>query len=139
MQFWGHKTISMFDIWSFEHILAGIAFTGVVCAVLKMMKKPPRKFNDVNTITPILMLSFMWEALEHYFETGLLGSDIQEWFQGVEHWSNRLIGDSLAVILGAYIYFKWPKVLWPFKAVSIAWLSVHIIFFPHSMYLQQFL
>lgn len=139
MQLWGDKTVSMFDIWSFEHVLAGIAFTGTVCFILKLFKKPARQFADVNTLMPILMLCFLWEMLEHYLETGLFGKNVEFWFHGVEHWSNRLLGDSLAVLIGAYLYFKWPKILWPLKAVSIAWLTVHILWFPHSMYLQQFL
>ena len=85
----------------------------------------------------ILMLSFLWEVIEHYLETGLWGSKVQFWFHGVEHWSNRLVGDSLAVMIGAYLYFKWPKILWPLKVVSAVWLIVHVFIFPHSMYLQE--
>jgi len=139
MKLWGDKTVAMFDVWSFEHILAGVAFTGFVCLVLRLLKKSDRRFNDINTISPILMLSFFWEIIEHYMEEGLCGAKVEYWFHGVEHWSNRIIGDSIAVIIGAYLYFKWPKILWPLKALSIAWLTVHILWFPHSMYLQQFL
>lgn len=139
MNLWGYKTNSMFDVWSIEHILAGIAFMGTACLIFRLCNSPLKKFAELQTIFGVLTLSFLWEVFEHYLEAGDIGNKkVEYWFQGVEHWSNRMIGDSLAVLLGAYLYFKWPKILWPLKTVSIVWLLVHIFVFPHSMYLQQF-
>ena len=86
----------------------------------------------------IVGVCYGWETLEHYLETGLVGDAVVYWFQGVEHWSNRLIADPLMIFAGTWLAYhhRWLNV--PAKIFSAAWLIVHIFVFPHSMYLQHF-
>lgn len=137
MEFWGHKTDAFLDVWSIEHLVMGISI-GSMCLILKrfnFFKCSDSEF--LNKVIIVLLVSFAWETLEHYLETGLAGVTVQEWFAGVEHWSNRLISDHLMVILGLMIYTVYPILLWPARAFSVIWLFVHIFIFPHSMYLHE--
>ena len=85
----------------------------------------------------MLFIAYFWETIEHYLETGLLGSKVMFWFQGVEAWDNRFISDPLMLLLGYWIVKRWPKLVWPARIFSIVWLFFHIFIFPHSMYLQD--
>lgn len=88
-------------------------------------------------VTVLLMLAFYWEMLEHYLETGLVGQGVEHWFHGVEHWSNRIFSDNLAMMAGYFIGLHYRVVVWPARVLSAAWLYVHIFVFPHSMYLHE--
>lgn len=57
-------------------------------------------------ITFLLFLSYLWETTEHYMETSTLPL-FQQTFQGVEYWGNRIITDSLCVVIGYYIAFRF--------------------------------
>jgi hypothetical protein len=83
-----------------------------------------------------LFLAFLWEAVEHYLEAGLLGGRVEYWFQGVEFWANRIIADPLVLVLGYLFAKKYPITVWPARVLSLVWLFVHIFVFSHSMYLQ---
>jgi hypothetical protein len=78
--------------------------------------------------------------VEHYLEAGILpgliGERITYWFQGVEHWTNRLIADNIMILLGWFIYTKQNKLFWAARIFSTLWMLVHIFVFPHSMYLH---
>ena len=87
-------------------------------------------------ILGVLFLAYAWETLEHYLETGLAGSAVEFWFQGVEFWPNRLITDPLMLLLGYLIAKKYPRFVIPARIASVAWLFIHIFIFPHSMYLH---
>ncbi len=132
---WGDKTVSWFDVWSFEHFISGMSIGGLVLALL-------HRSNITHGQRPlffsyVLCLSYLWEALEHYLEAGYATPAVTYWFQGVEFWGNRMITDPLIVLLGACITRKLPIVSWPARVVSIAWLGVHVFIFPHCMYLQH--
>jgi hypothetical protein len=136
---WGFKTAAAFDVWSFEHFLNGIslaAFAGLFIDTL--FKKhgftgaQKRILNFILTFA----LALLWENIEHYAETGLFGATVAYWFQGVEHWSNRLVADNLMVLLGWYVYMQKKSLSWAAKSLSLIWLLVHIFVFPHSMYLH---
>ena len=90
-------------------------------------------------IVAVLFLAFAWETVEHYLEVGLAGHAVEYWFQGVEFWGNRIITDPALMVCGYLIAKKYPRLVWPARALSIMWLFVHVFVFPHSMYLQQFL
>lgn len=129
------KTDAWFDVWSFEHIIAGIC--------LAYFAKPVRRFffkqeNDSLKIEFILVIlaSYMWETLEHYLETGLFGNKISYWFHGIEFWGNRFIADSACIIIGYLLYNKFRVINIPARIFSIAWLYMHIFVFPHSMYIH---
>lgn len=140
---WGLKTVATFDVWSFEHILSGVS---VGSAVKKSNKKHLRKldhrlsvWNGVfvrYAIIFVLLCAYIWEAVEHYLETGLAGGLVEYWFQGVEAWPNRLVADPLMLVVGYTIALYKPHWVWPARLFSIAWLILHIFIFPHSMYLH---
>lgn len=149
---WGVKTVAIFDVWSFEHILSGLSVGDTV-------KRHTRKhlnniFKDLGAkkdskhhhkhksiirldLIGVLFLAYIWEAIEHYLESGVAGNTVAYWFQGVEFWPNRLISDPLMLVLGYYIAKKYPVLVWPARGLSLIWLLVHIFVFPHSMYLHQ--
>jgi hypothetical protein len=139
MGLWGFKTEAAFDVWSIEHLMMGISLASVSFMVIKKWKKKEEISASLEkkiSFLMVLAIAFFWEALEHYIELGLLGPKIEYWFQGVEHWSNRLIADNLMVMCGWFIYIKKNKIIWFAKIFSFIWAFFHIIIFPHSMYLH---
>jgi membrane protein YdbS with pleckstrin-like domain len=81
--------------------------------------------------------------MEHYLEAGItpgaIGARVTFWFQGVEFWLNRLVGDTLTVILGWYVYTLKNSLSLPAKIFSALWMIVHLFVFPDSMYLHRLL
>ena len=150
MLIWGLKTEAMFDLWTLEHFANGIGIAGLAAlATGKILKKYEQKTEidpslkkNINFVV-VLTLSLFWECIEHYIEAGILpgaaGARVTFWFQGVEHWSNRLVGDTCVVMLGWYVYNRVKKLAIPAKVFSLVWLLVHIFVFPDSMYLQRLL
>jgi hypothetical protein len=156
MLLFGLKTEAAFDLWSLEHLANGIAMAAVAESLVRKFIQKYVKGADAlddksalrQTFTFLLVLVFalFWENAEHYVEAGLLpgtlGAAITHWFQGVEHWTNRLIADNLMIMLGWFIYNRHSKrerIFWAAKVFSTLWLAVHIFVFPHSMYLQELL
>jgi len=146
MLFWGDKTEAMFDLWSVEHFINGIALAGTAALITKKILKKFECSPEVQKIFGfiiVLTAALLWECVEHYLESGVLagaaGERVTHWFQGVEHWSNRLIGDTLTVILGWYLYNRKKSLALPAKIVSLVWMIVHIFIFPDSMYLHRLL
>lgn len=148
MLIWGYKTVAMFDIWSIEHFVNGIAMAGMAMFLTNKIFniKKIEISNEARVVVSFIMVlatSLLWECIEHYIEAGILPGAIGErvtfWFQGVEHWSNRLIGDTLTVLLGWFVYQKKPKLALPAKIFSLVWMLVHIFAFPDSMYLHRLL
>ena len=145
MILWGLKTIAFLDVWTLEHILSGISVGSLVKKKHKksllphIFEKKQDAILKYADIMVVLLVAFAWEALEHYLEMGIAGDRVAYWFQGVEHWSNRLISDPLMLVLGYMIAKKYPKVVLPARIFSIIWLVVHVFIFPHSMYLHELL
>jgi hypothetical protein len=140
---WGLKTLSFFDIWSFEHLLSGISIGAFSLYINKKMLIKISKNNQkkINTsyfdIIFILFVAYAWETLEHYLENGLMGESIMYWFQGVEFWANRLISDPLLTVIGYYLSKKYGYLVTPARIISLLWLLIHVFLFPHSMYLHE--
>jgi hypothetical protein len=143
MLIWGFKTEAAFDVWSLEHLANGIA----MAAAARMVTGKFFKGNDMTGVQRrpvelimVLLIALFWENVEHYVEAGVLpgviGDRITFWFQGIEHWSNRLVADNLMVILGWFIYTKQNRLFWLARIFSALWMIVHIFVFPHSMYLH---
>ena len=137
---WGLKTEAAFDVWSIEHLVMGIS-VGWLSMYLTTRMIGDEKISDklklrISFIITLL-IAYMWETLEHYLEIGLAGHAVEYWLQGVEHWSNRLIFDNLMVMSGWWIYQQQNKMVWFARVFSVIWLFVHIVIFPHSMYLHQ--
>jgi hypothetical protein len=141
---WGLKTVAIFDVWTFEHILSGVSVGHVV------WKDNTRHFEKhYPTLTlsrstrirvdflGLLFLAYLWETLEHYLEEGIAGATVAYWFQGVEFWPNRFVSDPLMLVLGYWIAGRYPHLIVPARIVSVVWLIVHIFVFPHSMYLHE--
>jgi len=142
---WGLKTVAMFDVWTFEHLLTGLSVGNFMKKKNeKSVKKLNKNVNYLNktviklTLIGILFVAYIWEALEHYLENGLAGKAVTFWFQGTEFWANRLITDPLMLIVGYFFILKYPRLVWPARIFSLIWLIVHIFVFPHSMYLHKF-
>ncbi|PLX28341.1 hypothetical protein C0581_02675 [Candidatus Parcubacteria bacterium] len=159
---WGLKTIAIFDVWTFEHLLSGLS---VGSAVHKKNHKEMRKFfRTIGTvirtgeyrklkkllkrekhhslhfdIMGVLCLAFAWETIEHYLEQGLLGERVMYWFQGTEFWANRIISDPLMLVLGYLIAKRYPRLVVPARILSFVWLIFHIFIDPHSMWLHEIL
>ena len=144
---WGHKTEAFFDVWSFEHLMVGM---GLASGVWLINYKPWKKvLEEVESLNPlvklknnydlicVLLLAFMWESLEHYLEMGLLGARVEYWFQGTEFWGNRLITDPLMVVGGYFIAKNYRFLVVPGRFISLAWIVIHLLVFPHSMYLHE--
>lgn len=71
-------------------------------------------------ITFLLFLSYLWETVEHYMETSAVPL-FQQTFQGIEYWGNRIITDSLCVVIGYYIAFR-------FKDRRLYWTKFLVIY-----------
>jgi hypothetical protein len=142
---WGLKTYALMDIWTLDHLIVGISIGHLVKKrnqkVFKNKFGIDRHFDITKyfDIIAVLFLAFLWETIEHYLETGLLGDRVTYWFQGVEFWGNRMLIDPLMLVLGYLIAKNNPKLVIPARIVSVAWLAVNVFIFPHSMYVQQFL
>ena len=129
----GHKSTSLLDLWTIVHFLTGCA-SPIAIAFLSRLSSYPRS----HPVSTILLISLTWEILEFYMETGAVGpSSVRVWFDGVEHFSNRIISDQVALLLGYFLCAK--RHLWAIiaKILATTWLAIHIFIFPHSMYLQE--
>lgn len=135
MTFIGCKTVAWLDVWSFEHFIVGISL-GALTAWLRCRFFSETSNTRTMDLLLMLLFAYLWETVEHYLETGLLGDAVQFWFQGVEFWGNRLITDPLCVLAGWYVYMKKPALHIPARIFSMVWLGVHVFVFPHSMYLH---
>ncbi len=138
---WGLKTVALFDVWSFEHVLAGLsigAFVMKARGFILVGQDPMKRLVNVRVdLLGVLFVSYLWETVEHYLETGLMGAAVAHWFAGVEMWGNRIVTDPLMVLLGYAIVERNPRLAWPARIFSALWLIVHVFVFPDSMYLQE--
>ncbi|MDE0419873.1 MAG: hypothetical protein OXK76_03160 [Gammaproteobacteria bacterium] len=139
---WGLKTTSLFDVWSFEHFMAGISVGGIVVlvnrrAMSQLPMSPGSHRHAWFDIAGCLFLAYLWETIEHYLENGTAGEAVRYWFQGIEFWGNRLIVDPLLLLLGMLLVSRCPWLAWPARAISTLWLAIHVFVFPHCMYLYE--
>ena len=150
MKIWGNKTESLFDLWSLEHFISGLTIGTILCYIMlryfsTQVQKDKVKQNPhflFHYFTIILLIAYMWEVLEFYMEAGFTGNQkITYWFQGVEYWLNRFVTDPMMVALGAWLALKVDSkaITWSSRAFSPIWLGLHIMLFPHCMYLQNVL
>lgn len=139
-KFFGLKTQAMFDVWAVGHLLGGLSIGKLIDKIRQYFGL--KELNENKNISYwfniffILFFSYFWEAIEHYFETGLIGGASQNWFHGVEFWANRLLADPLIIVLGYIISIKYPKVVWFSRFLFIVWWIIHLFIFPNSIYLQ---
>ena len=145
MLLWGLKTEAAFDVWSLEHLANGLNLAASAELIIRWFVKfemSPGLRRTVNVLL-VLAMALFWENVEHYVEAGVLPGSLGErigfWFQGVEHWSNRLIADNLMVLAGWYVYTRKKSLILPAKIFSTLWMLFHLFVFPDSMYLQRLL
>jgi hypothetical protein len=145
MLLFGNKTEALFDIWSLEHFISGVGLSLIFAYLAKITFVESFANNEKSTVLPIryyfplfLSLAYCWEAFEFYAEAGYTNiAGVTHWFQGVEHWANRLITDPIMLIIGALIGLRQTKLVVWARCFSIIWLYFHIAVFPDSMYLQR--
>lgn len=117
-QVFGDQRVSLFDLWSIQHFLAG-----VLIGSLLITPKYKRTKNWQIMLPLTIFLAFAWEAVELYIESGGVEALKSFWNQR-EHWSNRLVSDPLLVIgggvVGYIIHDSWKVALVP----TILWLSI---------------
>ncbi|MDD4290578.1 MAG: hypothetical protein PHH83_04925, partial [Patescibacteria group bacterium] len=130
----------MFDVWTIGHLLGGLSIGKLIDIVRQYIglkeNNGSKNVSQWFNICIVLFFSYLWEAIEHYFETGLIGDMSRNWFQGVEFWANRLVADPLIIVLSYIISIKYPKIVWPARFLFVLWWIVHLFIFPNSMYLQ---
>ena len=141
MEIIGHKTQALFDLWSVCHFFAGVAignfFTKVQRNNKTVLSYCPKSKILPFTLTWVLALAYSWEFIEFAMESGYAGDSVSYWLQGQEHWLNRLASDPFLVIAGYIFGFRFQPFIWPARVMLIAWLSLFVFIFPHSMgYLQ---
>ena len=138
IELFGNKTTAFLDLWSIEHILSGISIGAMVSFINYKYHNSlsPKTLVRIDIIA-ILFLAYLWESIEIYLELGLLGSQVEFWLNGIEHWSNRLISDPLMMLIGYFIGLNFPITIHPARTLSVIWLFVHIFIFPHSMYIHE--
>lgn len=131
----GDKTVSWFDIWSVEHFVAGISLGALWLWAGCFRRGDPSERRAY--LLGVLATALLWEALEFYIEAGYVWDRATYWMQGIEFIGNRLVTDPLLVLAGALAAWRrpWPVVIAPM--FSCAWVFVHVLVFPHCMFLQD--
>ena len=118
LHFFGNKTNSFFDFWSFIHIFSG--------ATLSYTAFRLRDFNISNPILFIMFISLQWEILEMYIEQGAIFSTVSFWFGGSENFFNRFLSDQLCILLGFLFVKLKPQLYFPFMFLTIIFVLFHI-------------
>ncbi len=174
LEIWGNKTIAVFDVWSFEHLLSGASlsylllhFSGpytramqitdkqAYLQVKEIIKKAKLKerfdFTKIKKVFEektvenkilhhsliVLVVVLMWEITEFYGEIGFFGQGIKHWFAGVESFINRLGSDTILVLLGWRLVRGHPTLAAVAAPISVLFLMIHIVVFPHSLFLHE--
>lgn len=132
MEIWGWKTEALLDVWSFEHFISGITIGGLLLYFLRN-----KNLSRWQFVGMVLAVAYGWEFFEYQLEMGRSGIErVTYWFQGVEHWANRLGSDPFFVLMGALVARQYKPTHLPARVTSVAWMSVHVFIFPHCMYLH---
>ena len=131
-ELFGHKSLALFDLWSVAHFLTGCGLVYVFHAIGRV-----RRTSVEAKLVLVLLISCTWELVEMYLELGLGGAAVAVWFDGVEHPANRILTDQMLFLAGFALTLRHRWAALPAKAASATWLFVHVVFLPHSMYLQE--
>lgn len=76
----GHKTKSILDLWSAQHLIVGILIGSILINL-----PTTSKLNATKTALIIISMVFSWEIIELIMESGQLGESIANWKAGYEH------------------------------------------------------
>jgi len=140
MLVWGLKTEAAFDVWSIQHLMMGVSLACIAELAVNLLSRRETMSEALKvkfSFIIVFLCAAIWEIFEHYVELGLLGGKVAHWFQGQEHWTNRLIFDNVMVMLGWFVFQKNNRFVWFARVFSCVWLFFHIAVFPHSMYLHE--
>lgn len=84
---------------------------------LKKLQQPLALRFDLSTV---LLVAYIREAFEHYFELGYVFPNFSTFIPGQEHWLNRLILDPLMLVIGYGIVRKYPQLRRPALVLCVA-------------------
>ncbi len=124
--YFGYKTDTLFDMWSFQHILNGVLFARLHQYIREDLIE--LRWNKYDCIWTTLFLCYAWEGHEAWAEIGMRGQMIASWLGGIEHWTNRVIADPLLSVCGVLVYFAFPKSVKPAFALSLVWITLNLMF-----------
>lgn len=127
IKLFGHKSTSIFDIWTLAHISIG-AVVGYFAIILRSVE-----FH--HPIMLLLLIFFGWEIVEHYIEISNI-MYLSDWFGGQENILNRLVGDQVAIVLGFLLIKQKPSFL-PLAVLLAGSVLVFHLAIGNSMYLFQ--
>ena len=135
--FFGHKSVALVDLWTLQHVASGVAIGAFVTWQLGDWQHLIER-TLFQVIIRVGSLAVLWEGFEYQFELGMLGHEVAEWKDGIEHWANRCIVDPLAVLFGAFVYRRWDKTLLPARWFSLVWIGANVLA-PTCMSIQEWL
>lgn len=127
---------SLIDLWSLVHVAVGVL---VAKRYFIRAKKYFGKRWMLNIVYLGLNIAFGFEGFEFSLEAGLAGEDVSQWLGGHEHWTNRLLLDPLAPLLGIVIYRYFPRSWYVTLLFCIVWWTVLLCFMPNCMGIDDYL
>ena len=89
-----------------------------------------------SNITFLLFISFFLETAEHYLETSSIAF-LQGIFQGTEYWWNRILTDSLYVVAGYYIAFRFRDKKFFGMRFVVIWLTTIILGYSFAQHVES--
>lgn len=141
MEFIGHKSSAIFDLWSVAHFLLGMALGRLPERIFSRYNlAPTTRSNAMRTNASaqqyllVLVFAASWEVVEFALEAGIAGPTIGFWFQGHEHMLNRALSDPLLVLAGFWLantHARWMT--WPSRVALLVWGWIFMVVLPHSM------
>ncbi len=134
MELIGHKTTALLDIWSLCHFIFGASVGNTISRIIRdRNKQSTGRAIRLSAFLLILSLAFIWEFLEYGLEKGIAGYSVAYWFQGQEHWSNRLLGDPVMMLAGYIFSLNYRVCIWPARMILIFWMWLFVFVCPNSM------
>lgn len=135
----GDKKEAVLDTWTLQHFFSGVItyplIHFMVFGTVTKIKLNWRSKLELALVT--CLLAYVWEVFELVLEVGRLDSAISIWKNGVEHWSNRMIGDPVAMFAGALAFAKHrSRIFIPSLVLATLWLIINISM-PDCMYVQR--
>jgi len=131
----GHKSVSVFDLWSIQHFLVGIGVGRLFVRLIAPLANAHNqsRYTELYALSAVVSFVYIWEWLETCLENGLVGGAVANWFHGQEWMLNRWLMDPLLVFVGYFIGRKCTRVVWPSRVFVVSFLIVFVFYFKHSM------
>lgn len=129
----GKNAEAMLDLWTLQHFSVGIL---VVYFFRQMAKRRLGKQWELNFVYVSLAGAYVFEALELWLEIGGAGEKIATWLHSLEHWSNRLVADPMALLFGMLVSRRYPRS----RLIAFGFIVIWIVtqgLSPHCMYIND--